>query len=294
MKKFFLLITGLFILMSAQAQDSKKVATNLTNYVRGDTTQGWRHFGLTSLSFGQTSLQNWVAGGNNTFSGDFIFNTSLNYLKDKIFWDNNLAVEYGTVYSSTADWMKAADKLSLTSITGHKISKTWSLSALLSFYTQFANGYDYATDRNKRISTFMAPGYLDIALGLTYKPNAKYSVFLSPISERATFVLDDSLSNKGAFGVTPGKKTNFQTGAYVLASTTQSISSNLSLISSLDLFTPYTKDFGNIDVNWDLLISYKLSKLLTATLNTTLRYYDKELHKVQFKEILGLGFTYKF
>jgi len=294
MKKFFLLLAGLLILMSAQAQDSKAVASNLKDYVRGDTTQGWKHSGLTSLSFGQTSLQNWVAGGNNTVSGDFIFNASLKYLKDKIFWDNNLAVEYGTVYSSTTDWMKAADKLNLTSIVGHKISKAWSLSALLSFYTQFTNGYDYAADRNKRISTFMAPGYLDIALGFTYKPNAKYSVFLSPLSERATFVMDDSLSNYGAFGVTPGKKTNLQTGAYVLASTTQSISSNLSLISSLDLFTPYSKDFGNIDVNWDLLVNYKLSKLLTATLNTTLRYYDKELHKVQFKEILGLGFTYKF
>ena len=294
MKKFFLLLAGLLILMSAQAQDSKAVASNLKSYARGDTTQGWKHSGLTSLSFGQTSLQNWVAGGNNTVSGDFVFNASLNYLKDKVFWDNNLVVEYGTVYSSTTDWMKAADKLNLTSIAGRKISKAWSLSALLSFYTQFANGYDYATDRNKRISTFMAPGYLDLALGFTYKPNAKYSVFLSPLSERATFVLDDSLSYYGAFGVSPGKKTNFQTGAYVLASTTQAISSNLNLISSLDLFTPYSKDFGNIDVNWDLLVNYKLSKLLTATLNTTLRYYDKELHKIQFKEILGLGFTYKF
>jgi len=234
-----------------------------------------------------------VAGGNNTLSGDFIFNASMNYLKDKIFWDNNLALEYGTIYSSSTDWMKAADKLSLTSIAGRKISKTWSVSALLNFYTQFANGYNYP-DRSNYISTLMAPGYLDLALGFTYKPNAKYSLFLSPVTERATFVLDDSLSSAGAFGITPGKKTKFETGAYVLATTTQTISSNLNLISSLDLFTPYSEDFGHINVNWDLLLNYKLNKLLTATLNTTLRYYEKEIEKVQFKEILGLGFTYKF
>jgi len=293
MKKILLIFTGLFILMGAYAQDSKTAAGNLTTYVSKDTVQGWKHTGLTSLTFGQTSLQNWVAGGNNTVSGDFIFNASMNYLKGKVFWDNNLVVEYGTVYSSSSDWMKSADKLNLTSIAGRNISKTWSVSALLNFYTQFANGYNYP-DRSNYISTFMAPGYLDLALGFTCKPNAKYSVFLSPVSERATFVLDDTLSNRNTFGIGAGKKTMFETGAYVLATTTQKISSNLNLISSLDLFTPYSKNFGHIDVNWDLLVNYKVSKLLTATLNTTLRYYEKEAVKVQFKEILGLGFTYNF
>jgi len=293
MKKFFLLFSGLFILMGAQAQDVKKAAGDLTGYVKEDTTQGWKHSGITSLAFGQTSLQNWVAGGNNTVSGDFVFNVSLNYLKDKVFWDNNLSVEYGLVYSSATDWMKAADKLNLTSIAGRKISKTWAISALLNFYTQFAKGYNYP-EKDHYISTFMAPGYLDAALGFSYKPNKNYSLFLSPLSERATFVLDDSLSNRGAFGVSPGKKTKFETGVYVLASTNQTLSNNLSLISTLDLFTPYSKDFGNIDVNWNLLLNYKINKLLTATLNTTLRYYESEIHKVQFKEILGLGITYKF
>jgi len=294
MKKVFLVFAGLFILMGAYAQDSKTGVSNLTSYVNNDTVQGWKHSGLTSLTFGQTSLQNWVAGGNNTVSGDFIFNVSMKYLKNKVFWDNNLAVEYGTVYSSSTDWMKAADKLNLTSIAGRKISKNWSLSALLNFYTQFANGYDYTVSNRDYISTLMAPGYLDVALGFTYKPNEKYTVFLSPVAERATFVLNDSLSRAGAFGVTPGKRSMFETGAYVLASTTQTITPNLNLISALDLFTPYTQDFGHININWDLLINYKLNKLLTATLNTTLRYYEKEVKKVQFKEILGFGFTYNF
>ena len=293
MKKLFLLFSGLFILMGVQAQDTKKIADDLTNYVKEDTTRGWKHFGISSLAIGQTSLQNWVAGGNNTVSGDFIFNASMNYLNDKFFWDNNLSVEYGLVYSSATDWMKAADKLNLTSIAGRKISKTWSVSALLNFYTQFAKGYNYP-DKSVYISNLMAPGYLDLALGFSYKLNTNYSLFLSPVSERAIFVLDDSLSNAGAFGVDPGKKTKFETGAYLLATTSQTIAPNLNLISTLDLFTPYTENFGNIDVNWNLLLSYKINKLLTSTLNTTLRYYDKEIHRIQFKEILGLGLTYQF
>ena len=293
MKKFFLVLTGLFILMGAQAQDTKEVAGNLTNYAKEDTTKGWKHFGISSFAFGQTSLHSWVAGGDNTVSGDFVFNASLNYLDEKFFWDNNLSLEYGLLYSSASDWQKATDKLNLTSIGGRKISKTWSVSALLKFYTQLTNGYNYP-DKDHYISAFMAPGYLDVALGFTFKPNKKYSLFLSPVAERAIFVLNDSLSNCDKFSIGKGKKTKFDTGVYLLANTTQTLATNLSLISTLDLFTPYTKNFGNIDINWDLLLNYKINKLLTATLNTTLRYYEKEAKKVQFKEIVGFGLTYTF
>ena len=31
------------------------------------------------------------------------------------------------------------------------------------------------------------------------------------------------------------------------------------------MFTAYDDSFGNIDVNWDLLIGYNLTKLLTLT-----------------------------
>jgi hypothetical protein len=296
MKKVFLFLAGLFILSGVYAQNTTTTAADsLLTYTRKDTIKGWHHFGLTSLTFGQTSLTNWVAGGNNSVSGDFVLNGSMNYTNDKFFWDNNLFLEYGLMYSSASvpDWMKAADKLNLTSIAGRKISKTWSYSALLSFYTQFAKGYNYPTT-DTYISNLMAPGYLDLALGFTYKPNNKYSVFLSPLTERATFVLDDTLSNRGAFGVDPGKKSLFQTGAYVLATTTQTIDKNFGLMSSLDLFTPYSKDFGHIDVNWNLLLNYKINNLFTASLSTSLRYYEKEIEKIQFKEIFGLGLAYKF
>ena len=79
---------------------------------------------------------------------------------------------------------------------------------------------------------------------------------------------------------------------------------NVSLITTADFFTPYSNQFGNIDVNWDMLISMKINKILSATLNTTLKYdndvktFDdngtKHGAKVQFKEILGVGLAYNF
>ena len=79
---------------------------------------------------------------------------------------------------------------------------------------------------------------------------------------------------------------------------------NVNLITTADFFTPYNKDFGNVDVNWDVLISMKINKVLSATLNMTLKY-DNDVKtfndegvergpKVQFKEILGIGLAYNF
>ena len=68
--------------------------------------------------------------------------------------------------------------------------------------------------------------------------------------------------------------------------------------------TPYDKQIGNVDVNWDVLINMKINKYLSATLNTTLKYDndvktfndegEKHGAKVQFKEVLGIGVAYNF
>jgi hypothetical protein len=277
----------------ASAQNTKSTVDNLSAYEKKDSVYGWSHAGIAGVTFGQTSLHNWAAGGDDTFSGNIIFNASANYLKNNWFWDNKLSAEYGIIHSSSYDWQKNADKINLTSVAGRRISPRWSVSFLLNFNTQFTKGHNYP-DTETYISTFMAPAYTDAALGFTYKPNKKYTLFISPVAEKVTFVLDDSLSTAGALGVDPGKKIKWETGAYLMASSNQTIYGNIGIISTLNLFTPYDDNFGNIDVNWDLLVNYKINKLFTATLNTTLRYYDDERTRIQFKEILGLGLTYSF
>ena len=280
-------------LCATQAQEAKEAADKLKAHAVADTLTGWKFKGITNVSFGQTSLNNWVAGGDNTFSADAIFNANANYLKNKWFWDNNLMAEYGMIYSSSYDWQKATDKLNFKSVAGYGISKHWSVSALLNFFTQFSKGYQYP-DTDRYISTFMAPAYADAALGFSYKPNPNYSLFISPVAERATFVLNDSLSNAGCFGVEKGKKIKWETGAYLTATANQKIGKKIDLISVLNMFTPYNENFGNVSINWDVLVNCKLNQYFTATLNTSLRYYDSEIGKIQLKEILGLGFSYNF
>ena len=298
MKKIYYLLIFLSMGFSSTlyAQIARPSTDQLSTYTNTDTVSGWKHKGLVGIALGQTSLNQWVAGGEkNTVTGSFTLNASANYLRGKWFWNNSLLAQYGMIYATSTDWQKAADRLNINSIGGRNISERWALAGLLNFSTQFTKGYNSPNSSNY-ISNFFAPAYLDAALGFAYKPNPKYILFLSPIAERVTFVLDDSLSYAGAFGVEKGNNINvlFRTGAYLMGSTDQQISKELGLISSVFLFTPYSDKFGNFDMVWDLLLHYKLSKYFTATLNITGRYYEAEIKAAQFKEIFGLGLTYTF
>lgn len=270
----------------------------------------WKFSGVSGLNLSQTSLTNWAAGGENSVAWNLYLNASANYKKDKWSWDNALVTDFGKTFTSSNKWLKSVDKLNLSTKVGRQVSKHWSVSALGDFLTQFARGYDAATNpnvagnRDKYISDILSPGYLTVALGADYKPNEDLSVLLSPATGKMTFVLDRKLSDAGAFGVKPGKKVLTELGALAVANYKRKLAENISLVTKLTLFTAYDESFGNIDVNWDMMLAFKINKFLTTTLTTNLVYDDdiKSVDKsgvsrgpkVQFREVLGLGLAYSF
>jgi len=269
-----------------------------------DTTKKqspWTHKGLTGFNLSQTALSDWAAGGENTIAANVYFNGQLNYKKGHLAWDNQLNTEFGMFYTATNKWQKNVDKLQYTSKLGITSPyKKLYYSFLANLLTQYAKGYKNPTDENY-ISTWMAPGYLNLALGVDYKPSSVFTIFYSPLTGRMTFVLDDSLSRAGAFGVDPGRRTKSQLGMYFKAGLDWKITNNIKIISTLDMFSGYEK-FGIVVVNWDLLMSMKINKYLSTTLNLALKYDDavktKDADgsprgpKVQFREMLGIGFAY--
>ena len=53
---------------------------------------------------------------------------------------------------------------------------------------------------------------------------------------------------------------------------------NVNQIINVDFFIPYNKQFGNVDMNWDVLINMKINKYLNATLNTMDTGWHKSSH----------------
>ena len=107
-------------------------------------------------------------------------------------------------------------------------------------------------------------------MGLDYKPAKGLSIFVSPITSRWTFVSNDSLSAKGAYGVTPGKKVKNEIGAFASVTYITDLNKTLSYNGRLDLFSNYGHNPQNVDVMMNNMFIAKLSKFLTASLSLNL------------------------
>jgi hypothetical protein len=325
MKKL-LLVAGIF-LMSVCAVNAQEptieqasAAAKAASSVEVKTKEvpdslNWKFSGIVGANLTQTQLVNWAAGGNSNLTGIIFANLFLNYKKGAIAWDSNLDTELGAMYSSDFTrypWRKAADKLNFFTKFGWEFHKTWFLTVLGSFRTQYMYDYDYEPVKadpanNDRLlaSRILNPSYTDLSVGIDWKPNDIFSIYLSPLAGRLTTATDPRLRAK--YGVDTTKTFKMEVGLTFKAAVTYDKIKNLKIFSAITLFTPYTKKFGNFNVDWDFMISYQFLKVLNVSLTTALRYYDEvmipgkvskhgytECARVQFKEVLGLGIGYSF
>lgn len=263
----------------------------------------WKLSGVTGVNLAQTTLSNWAAGGENSFSGNAYLNGSLLRKSGNWLWQNTLVMEYGVSKNKSQGMRKTIDNFNFSTQLGYTANNIMFYTLMGDLKTQFYKGYNYP-DKTYYISNLFAPAYSNISVGLDYRPKSNYSIYFSPVSTKMTFVEDDYLSGIGAFGIKPGNHFRFELGSYLKGRLEQALMENISLVSAVDFFTPYDDQFGNIDISWDILVSMKINKYLSTTLNMTLKY-DNDVKtidgdgntrgaKVQFKEVLGVGIAYNF
>jgi hypothetical protein len=258
---------------------------------------------VSSINLAQTALINWSAGGQNSLAFNGLLNAFAIYKTNNSQWDNTLDLGYGILRQGTdARFIKTDDRIDFVSKYGVKAFGNFNYAALLNFKTQFAPGYDYAAD-TALISDFMSPAYLLGALGLNYVPNIYFNAFVAPITGRLTVVNNDALSAAGAYGVAPGEKSKGEFGGYVRVVYSRSdfkaeLLRNVAFTTKLDLFSNYLDNPLELVVNWENQLALKVNRYLSVNINTHL-FYDPNIRinneeaKVQFKEILGVGFSLK-
>jgi hypothetical protein len=293
----------------------------LTNFANGQVTEGeavlrsnsadslngWKKGGAVFLNVAQTSLTNWAAGGINSLALNGLVNLHGNYIHGNSTWDNTLDLGYGKVKQGEGKFIKSDDRIDLMSKYGQKASDTWYYAALFNFKTQMDKGYNYPND-SVMISKFLAPAYILGAIGMDYKPNKVFTAFIAPLTAKVTLVNDQTLADSGAFGVDRGKKSRAEFGGYIRIAFVKDIMQNVNFGTKIDFFSNYMHNPQNIDINWEALLALKVNKYISASVATQLIYDDdivliekldngmtKEVKsKIQFKEILGIGFTVKF
>src|SRR5687768_4077797 len=98
MRKYFL-VFALLITTSVSAQDSAAVDTS------------WKRGGVIGISFTQVSLNNWAAGGENSFSGLATLNYFANYNDGLNAWDNYFDFAFGVNQTGDNKARKSDDRL---------------------------------------------------------------------------------------------------------------------------------------------------------------------------------------
>jgi hypothetical protein len=320
----------------AQDPSIKGIQTVAQKELPKDTAHksGWKRGGLISLNLGQGGSRNWAAGAEKfSFSTAAFVNLFANNIHGKWSWNNNLDLAYALVNTTSQGVRKNDDKIDFLSRVGYALGPKLDVSGILSFRTQFADGFEY-NYLNKgiqhRISGLFAPAYLTVAPGITWKPTSYFSVFISPISGRwvivsnnpYSYVYQGGVAPTGEietplalnYGVDPGQKVKIELGAFLSANFNKEIVKNVVYISKLELFSNYlkTKRKGetgdgkarpqNVDVYWTNAFAMKVNKWLNVNYNFDLIYDDdvrqfgpnKNAAGVQLRSLLGVGFAAKF
>ena len=307
------LLLGLTLMSAAGIAVSPALAQEAADGAATAVVKPWTFKGDAGINLSQTSLTNWSAGGESSIAGNALVNLNATYLKNNHKWVSNLNTEYGLTWTPSNKLNKTVDKLVLNTQYGYALDKKdhWFISAEADFRTQYDKGYKdvagHLADNDTAptyISKIMAPGYLNVSVGVEYHLKSLLDVYVAPAVMRTTFVEDKFLSDQGAFGVTPGKRYLIQAGLQIQGNVNWEITPKIILSSGLTLFTPYSKDFGNFVVDWDVLLVMKVTSWLNAQIGTTLKYDDKikttdkngniRGPKVQFREMLTIGLAYMF
>ena len=304
MKKYLLSIFSLCLAALTVAQEAE------------ETPSPWDFSGVVGLNASATGLVNWAAGGNNNVNGVAFGKVRLLYSENNLSWETNLNLEYGLSYiDQKADPLqKSSDVIDFKTKFGWQFHKAWYLTAAAGFKSQFAFGraYDGTDADDPIISKFLSPSYTDISVGIDWKPNSIFSLYLSPVAGQITTAYVGDALEKANPGLREQMQDKYGTWSYEKGSNKvirQNYKAELGLsfkgninytykdlkiITSVGLFTPYAWDktemfddqnkflgyrdnnrrFGNFDVDWDVAISYQFLKCLNVTLSTSLKYYN--------------------
>lgn len=273
----------------------------------------WRIGGDGSVGFTQTYLENWKKGGQSALSLQIVLRGYANYSRHdgKVKWENSAELRNGYIRpgGEGAELQKNDDKFEITSRVGVSAFKKWFYSSELNFETQLFRGYKYPTATNPEpISAFLAPARTFFKIGLDYKPNNDFSLFLSPITAKNVFVRDTVMINKTNFGIVePGKRSVWEPGLNTDIFYRKRVTEDITYETKYKMFINYIQPKGNLDINWENLFTMRLTDHINMRLQIHLIYDENVLFpvldandvkigdkpKLQLKEFFTIGFAYK-
>lgn len=308
MRKIWLFFVFIFLQYFLHAQDNIPVKTLPTEIFKSvkkaaDTFNvwTWKRGGLVNINLSQGTLSNWAAGGDNfslaigSYVNYYVFNKG-----PKHSWDNSLDFNFGLLQTSSLGTRKNDDRVEVISKYGFKVDTSGKLfaSALYDFRSQLFDGLTYIGDSGYLSSSFMSPAYFLLSLGFDYKPSPNFSLFLSPATDRVTYIANNKLNRQGVYGVPAGNRIISQIGAFASVTYATQIIKNVNYRGRMDLFSDYTNHPGNLDMYFTNFFTFRINKFMSASYSLDMIYDDdvrlfgkyKTSPGLQLKSLIGIGF----
>ena len=254
---------------------------------------GWQKEIVGGVNLTQTSFDNWAQGGENSFAWQLNLNFKFINDQEKTNWTNSGKFTCGATKTGDQESRKSIDEIKLESVFTCKPGVYLNPYVAVTGETQFAAGYNYGTDPKTQISAFMDPGYFRESVGVGYQPNhivkTRFGMALKQtITSDYPVPYADNPDTKDKI-----EKTKNEIGAESVTDVSWKISNNMLFTSQLELFSAL-KAFDEIDVNWDNVLTAKISKYFNVNFNVKL-FYDRDISKKrQLKQALAMGLTYSF
>lgn len=262
----------------------------------------WKKAVTFGLNFSQSAFSsNYAAGGVSAVAlgSNFIYHTEYN--KAPFSYVSELNLTYGVSKNKGQGKRKTQDRIYFDNKVASQLSKSWYFFGALTFESQFDKGFNYIDNGNGTftqdyISNFMSPGYLTESVGFEYKPTGWFDLRLGTGTARQTFVLDDKIHIKKPdnYGVDTLKTVKNDLAFQVVALFDKDIAKNVHLNTRYALFIPYAQSPKFITHRVDLVLSAKVNRLISATVNGTLLYDKHTASAAQGYEGIGLGMLYRF
>ncbi|MDP2336760.1 MAG: DUF3078 domain-containing protein [Bacteroidota bacterium] len=277
---------------------------------RFDVFTPWDYGGFGTFGFSQTYLNNWKAGGKSAFSFLMVLKGYANYSSDsKLKWENSAELRNGWIRQGgdINQTQKNDDKLELISRLGLIAFNNWYYSTEIDFQTQFFNGYNYP-DKSRLISAYLSPAKTLFKLGLDYKPNKRFSLFLSPFTLKTVYVRDTAQIDQTKYGIAANSRSFWEPGLNADIKFRIEFNPQISYETKYKMFINYKEPFRKFDINWENTLVAQLTDRINMTFMLNLLYDDNVTFptgkvdisgveifkpKLQTREFTTIGFSYK-
>ncbi len=292
MKKRILLLLVVCTAGFISAQEEPEVPEQAEKPQEKKPEYGWKKEMVGSLNLTQTSFDNWSQGGENSTAWQL--NLVFQFVQDLAGtnWSNSGKFTYGETKTGGAPSRKSIDEIKLESVYTLKIAKYINPFVAATGETQFAPGYDYGKTPKQKLSAFWDPVYFRESIGVGYKPVEAFQTRLGGALKQ-TLTRDYPVPYSDDPTTEKFEKVKSEIGIESVSDLNVALSKTTGLKSKLELFSAL-EGIKKVDVNWDTLISAKISKYISVNFNLKL-FYDSDIStKRQIKQSLALGLSYNF